>query len=165
MSSHRAAGGPWSWLAAAGFVAVCFAAAAIGQIAISGDRYEWYARLAKPSFTPPGWLFGPVWTALYVSMGLAAWLVWRRRGSAAVGLPLGLFAVQLALNAAWTPLFFGLQRPAVAFADIVALWAAIAATTWAFFRVSAPAGWLMAPYLAWVSFASVLNFAIWRMNL
>jgi tryptophan-rich sensory protein len=146
------------------FVAVCFAASGIGQLFGRAGTGAWYRELQKPSYTPPGWLFGPVWTALYIAMGLAAWLVWRRRGFRAAAVPLGLFALQLALNAAWTPLFFGLQRPFVAFVDIVALWVAIVLTAWCFFRASPAAGWLMMPYLAWVSFAAVLNAALWRLN-
>jgi tryptophan-rich sensory protein len=153
-----------SLLAAVFFVAVSFAAAGVGQLAGPAGGGAWYRQLDKPAFTPPGWVFGPVWTALYLTMGLAAWLVWRRRGSADMRLPLGLFGVQLALNAAWSILFFGLHEPRWAFAELVALWAAIAATTAAFFRVSRPAGGLMLPYLAWVTFAGVLNLAVWRMN-
>lgn len=151
-------------LIAAAFVAVCFLAAGAGQLGGRPGQNEWYAALQKPAFTPPSWLFGPVWTALYVSMGIAAWLVWLRRGFRGGALPLLLFAGQLVLNAAWTPLFFGLQSPALAFADIVLLWGMIAATSVAFFRVRRAAGLLMVPYLAWTSFAAVLNLAIWRMN-
>ena len=151
-------------LIAAAFVAVCFLAAAAGQFGGRPGQNQWYAALQKPAFTPPSWLFGPVWTALYVSMGIAAWLIWRRRGLRGGALPLLLFAGQLVLNAAWTPLFFGLQSPALAFADIVLLSVMIAATTVAFFRVRRAAGLLMVPYLAWTSFAAVLNLALWRMN-
>ncbi|MHB1038308.1 MAG: TspO/MBR family protein [Pirellulales bacterium] len=117
--------------------------------------------LTKPSWTPPGWLFGPVWSVLYLSMAVAAWLVWRK-GNAVM--PLALFAVQLTFNAAWSWLFFGLHSPGMAFIDIVLLWAAIVATTIVFWRRSLVAGLLFVPYLAWVSFAGVLNFGIWRLN-
>lgn len=140
---------------------LCFAAAAVGGLFMPGD---WYAALKKPSWNPPGWIFGPVWTALYAMMAVSAWLVWRRGGFAGQRRALTLFLVQLALNAAWTPLFFGMQRPGVAFAEIVLLWWAIAATLLAFRSVSRAAAWLLAPYLAWVSFASVLNFTLWRLN-
>jgi len=150
--------------AAAAFVAACFVVAGMGSAFTTTGPGAWYATLQKPAFTPPGWLFGPVWTCLYLCMGLAAWLVWRKAGFRRGALPIGLFAAQLVLNAAWTPLFFGLQNPGAAFADIVALWLAIVLTTWAFFKVSRTAGWLMAPYLAWVSFAAVLNLSIWRLN-
>lgn len=125
---------------------------------------EWYATLRKPSWNPPAWVFGPVWTALYTMMAVAAWLVWRRGGWAAQRRPLALFLVQLALNAGWTPLFFGLKSPGLALAEIGLLWLAIVGTLIAFARVSRAAAWLLAPYLAWVSFAAALNFALWRLN-
>ena len=152
------------YLLLAAFVAASFAAAGIGQLLAGGGPGEWYRGLAKPSFNPPGWLFGPVWSVLYLTMGLAAWMVWLGARPGERLRPLGLFAVQLVLNAAWTPLFFGLHAPGLAFAEIVLLWLAVAATTWAFFRVRPAAGWLMMPYLAWVSFAAVLNAALWRLN-
>jgi len=147
-----------------GFLAACYGAAALGNAFSGGLRGGWYDALRKPAFHPPGWLFGPVWTVLYACMGIAAWLVWRRRGLRRAALPLLLFAAQLALNAAWTPLFFGLRSPALAFADIAALWVMIVLTTAWFFPISRPAGWLMAPYLAWTTFAAVLNLALWRLN-
>jgi translocator protein len=113
---------------------------------------------------PPGWIFAPVWTALYTMMAVAAWLVWRQGGWDKQCKPLLIFLVQLALNALWTPLFFGLHRPGVAFAEIVLLWLAIAATLAAFCRVSLIGAGLLVPYLAWVSFAVVLNFTLWRLN-
>ena len=125
---------------------------------------DWHAALAKPSWNPPGWLFGPVWSALYAMMAVAAWLVWKRGGVASQRKALGLFLVQLLLNAAWTPLFFGLHQTGIAFAEILLLWLAIAATLIAFRRVSRPAAWLLAPYLAWVGFAAALNGTLWRMN-
>jgi tryptophan-rich sensory protein len=148
-------------LALAGWVLVCFAATAMGGLFPPG---EWYASLKKPSWNPPGWVFGPVWTALHAMMAVAAWLVWKRGGWAAQRRPLALFLGQLILNAAWTPLFFGLHRPGLAFAEIVLLWLAIAATLVAFRPVSRVAAWLLAPYLAWVSFAAGLNFTLWRLN-
>jgi translocator protein len=142
-------------------IVLCFAVAGLGGLATTPAIPTWYAGLAKPSWTPPGWVFGPVWSVLYLSMAVAAWLMWRK-GNALV--PLALFAVQLALNAAWSWLFFGLHNPGAALVDIVLLWAAIAATTIAFWRRSLVAGLLFVPYLAWVSFAAVLNWAIWRLN-
>lgn len=121
----------------------------------------WYATLPKPSWTPPGWVFGPVWSVLYTLMAIAAWLVWRKTGWQ--NLALGVFAVQLLLNALWSPLFFGLHRPDLAFADLVLLWVAIVATCIMFWRVSPLAGVLFLPYIAWVSFAGVLNFTIMQM--
>lgn len=151
------------WPAAAAFIAAVFLAAGAGQW-LAGEPGQWYRLLRKPFFTPPGWLFGPVWTVLYVCMGVAAWLVWRRDARRGRGVALAAFSVQLALNAAWPALFFGLRSPAIAFADIVALWLAVVWTTWTFFRASRPAGWLMVPYLGWLSFAVALNLAIWRLN-
>jgi benzodiazapine receptor len=148
-------------LAFAGWVLLCFAAAAFGGLFMPG---EWYASLQKPAWNPPGWVFGPVWSALYTMMAVAAWLVWRRGGFVAQRRPLTLFLLQLALNAAWTPLFFGLHWPGVAFAEMVLLWLAIAATLLAFRPVSRIASWLLAPYLAWVSFAAALNFTYWLLN-
>jgi len=140
---------------------VCFAAAAAGAVFMPGD---WYASLTKPSWNPPGWIFGPVWTALYAMMAVAAWLIWKRGGFAAQHRLLSLFLVQLVLNALWTPLFFGLRQPGLAVAEIILLWAAILATLMAFRPVSRTAAWLLVPYLAWVSFAAVLNGTIWRLN-
>jgi tryptophan-rich sensory protein len=146
------------------FVAICFLASGIGQLFTGGEPDGWYRELRKPAFTPPDWIFGPVWTLLYILMGVAAWLVWLRRGNRTVIVALVLFAIQLALNAAWPGLFFGLHNPRLAFAEIVVLWLAIVLTLWTFFRVSKVSGWLMVPYLGWVTFAAVLNMAIWRLN-
>ncbi len=144
-----------------GWLVACFGSALLGAVFMPG---EWYATLRKPPWNPPGWIFGPVWTALYTMMAVAAWLVWKRGGFAAQRRPLMLFLVQLALNAVWTPLFFGLHWTGVALVEIVLLWLAIAATIAAFRPVSRVAAWLLAPYLAWVSFAAVLNFVLWRLN-
>lgn len=152
---------PRQLLALAGWLLLCFGAASLGGFFGPGG---WYDTLKKPSWNPPGWLFGPVWSALYTMMGVAAWQVWRQGGWARQSRPLGIFLVQLALNALWTPLFFGWHLPGVAFAEIVLLWLAIAATMVAFRPVSRPALLLLAPYLAWVSFAAVLNFTLWRLN-
>ncbi len=140
-----------------GWLLLCFAVASLGAIFPPGD---WYASLRKPAWNPPAWIFAPVWTALYAAMAIAAWRVWRRGARR----PLILFLIQLALNAAWTPLFFGLHRPELALLDIAALWLAIAATLLAFHREDRLAGFLFIPYLAWVSFATCLNFALWSLN-
>jgi benzodiazapine receptor len=145
----------------AGWLLLCFSAAALGGFFMPG---EWYAQLQKPSWNPPSWIFGPAWTALYIMMAIAAWLVWRRGGFATQRLALGVFLLQLLLNALWSPLFFGLRNPALAFVDIVLLWFALLATLLVFWRRSRVAGALLIPYLAWVSFASALNFALWRLN-
>lgn len=143
------------------FVLVAEAAGLIGLF-FMGSIDSWYATLQQPAFSPPSWLFGPVWTILYALMGIAAYLVWRQgeRGK----LALRLYWMQLVANAVWTPLFFGLHSLVWAFADILLLLVLILATTVAFARVSRAAALLMLPYLAWVCFASVLNFAIWALN-
>ena len=148
-------------LALAGWLALSFCAAAMGAFFLPG---EWYAGLKKPSWNPPNWIFGPVWTALYTIMAVAAWLVWQRGGFAGQRVALALFLLQLLCNALWSPLFFGLKHPALAFADIVMLWLALSATVVAFWQVRPLAGGLLVPYLAWVTFASALNFALWRLN-
>ena len=154
----------YPWLGLIVLLVVCFAAAGIGGAVTTPKIATWYAALAKPSWNPPNWIFGPVWSVLYLCMAIAAWLVWRQGGLAGAATPLALFAVQLVLNLAWSWLFFGFQNPGLAFVDIVLLWAAIAATMVAFWVRSAIAGILFVPYLAWVSFATVLNFVVWRLN-
>jgi tryptophan-rich sensory protein len=143
---------------------ICFAAAGIGRAVTTPKIGTWYATLAKPSWNPPNWVFGPVWSALYFCMAVAAWLVWWQGGFSEATLPLTLFGVQLVLNVLWSCIFFGLEMPGFAFAEVLLLWAAIAATMVTFWPRSMIAGLLFVPYLAWVSFASVLNYAIWRLN-
>lgn len=143
-------------------IAACMSAALVGSLWTTPALVPWYAGLSKPFWTPPNWLFGPVWTALYLMMAVAAWLVWRRIGPASV--PLALFLVQLLLNVAWSGIFFRLRSPGAGFADIVLLWLAIAATVVTFWRVAPVAGGLLVPDPLWVSYASALNFSIWRRN-
>lgn len=145
-------------------LAVCFAAAGLGGLATSRSVRTWYQKIERPGWTPPDWLFGPVWTVLYATMAVAAWLVWRRAGWTGARAALALFAVQLFLNAGWSWLFFGLQSPGAALAELVVLWCAIVATVVAFWRVTPAAGLLLLPYLLWSTFAAALNLAIWRMN-
>ena len=146
-------------------IVVCLCAGLLGSFFTAGSIPTWYAGLQKPSFNPPNWLFAPVWTTLYILMGIAAYLVWRKGWSApAVKPALLIFAVQLALNVAWSVIFFNFHSPFYAFLEIILLWAAIVLTIIVFFLVSSPAAWLLVPYLLWVSFASVLNFMIWRLN-
>jgi len=133
-------------LSLAGFVALSFAAPAVSAILSVSGPGDWYRALNKPWFNPPGWIFGPVWTLLYCAMGVAAWLVWRKGNAHALALPLGLFLLQLVLNALWTPLFFGMHRPGLALIDIMAMWVAIGATTVAFYPVSRMAAILFIPY-------------------
>ena len=133
--------------------------------ATSGGVSTWYPTLVKPPFNPPAWIFGPVWTLLYITMGVAAFLVWRQ-GLAAEGvrLALAVFIIQIALNGLWSILFFGLQAPGWALVEIILLWLAIVATLVLFWRVVPAAGLLLIPYLAWVSFATVLNASLWWLN-
>ena len=151
------------WLALTAFILASFAASAIGASTGTGNS-PWYQSLARPDWTPPGWLFGPVWTALYFAMGIAAWLVWRRAGLRGARTALILFAVQLVLNATWTPVFFGAQRLDLALVVIIALDLAVLATALAFRRHDRRAAWLMVPYLAWLLFASALNTAFMVLN-
>lgn len=145
----------------AAWLILCYGAAALGARFLPG---AWYAALAKPAWTPPNWVFAPVWTALYGMMAVAAWLVWRRHGFAGARGALALFLVQLGLNGAWSFFFFGLQRVGLALADIVALWIALLLATIAFWKRRRSAAALLAPYVAWVAFAMALNLEIWRLN-
>jgi len=140
-----------------------FATAAIGVIA-SASASAFYAELARPSWAPPGWMFGPVWSTLYALMGVSAWLVWRACGFARARTALVLFFAQLAANALWSWVFFVWRRGGFAFAEVLVLWCLIVATLIAFRRHSAVAAALLLPYLAWVTFASALTFAVWRLN-
>ena len=156
--------GAGQWLGLAFFVGMSFAAAGVGSLFTTPAIPGWYESLRKPAWTPPNWLFGPVWSLLYLAMGTAAWLVWRGRGFTGARLALALFFAQLALNALWSILFFGRRSPGAALVEIVFLWALIFATMAAFWRLSRAAGWLFVPYLWWVTFAMFLNHAIWRDN-
>jgi benzodiazapine receptor len=150
-------------LGLAAWLAVTFIAAATGSIA-SIHAKSFYAQLARPEWAPPAYVFGPVWTVLYVLMAVAAWLVWRSNGFKTARTALSLYVIQLALNALWSWLFFAWHLGAQAFADIVVLWILILITLIAFWRQRALAGWLMVPYFLWVSFALVLNYSIWQLN-
>jgi tryptophan-rich sensory protein len=158
------AGRPRSGLALAAFIAVAQLAGLIGRPFTDTSAGSWYDRLDKPPFNPPGAVFGAVWTTLYVLMGVAAWLVWRQPPSAHRRRALGLFAVQLVLNAAWAPIFFGAHAPGWALGEIVVLLAAVVATVATFRRVEARAAALLLPYLGWVAFATVLNAAFVALN-
>ncbi|MCD7059922.1 TspO/MBR family protein [Pelagibacterium xiamenense] len=143
------------------FLGACFLAAATGAFFRPGT---WYETLVKPDWRPPNWLFGPVWTVLYIAMAVSGWLVWREAGFSGATGALFVYAVQLLLNGSWSVLFFGLHRPDLALAEIVLLWLAIMLTIVLFWPISMVAALLMVPYALWVGFASVLNFAIWRLN-
>jgi translocator protein len=146
-----------------GWMTVSYGAAAIGAAA-SVAAGSFYASLVRPGFAPPASLFGPVWSLLYTLMGIAAWLVWRRRGFRGARAGLTLFLVQLAANALWSWLFFGWRQGRLAFVDILLLWILILATTVAFWRASRLAGALLIPYLLWVTFAAFLNYSVWQLN-
>ena len=150
-----------SILGLAGWIALCFAAAALGARYMPGP---WFEQLKKPPWNPPNWVFGPVWTLLYTLMAVAAWHVWGEGGWKAQGIALSLFLAQLLFNGLWSWLFFGLKSPGLAFADIAALWITLLVTVLAFWSVKPVAGLLLTPYLAWVTFATALNFSIWQLN-
>lgn len=143
---------------------LCFGTQGIGWLLTAAAVREWYPDVRKPSWTPPDWLFGPVWALLFLLMAVSARLFWGRAHGRTLRVGLGLFLGQLALNALWSGLFFAARSPGVAFAEIVVLWAAIAATLMTFGRVSAAAAALLVPYLLWVTYATALNGAIWAMN-
>jgi translocator protein len=163
-STSRTTSSAGTWLVLAAFLAASFVVAAVGGMFTAAAMPEWYMTLAKPAFNPPSWIFGPVWTALYIMMAVAAWLVWKASGFRGAAAALTVYGVQLGLNLAWSGIFFALRSPGWALVEIVVLWLAILATAVLFFRHSRAAGWLLMPYLLWVSFAAVLNGAIWRLN-
>lgn len=144
---------------------LCFAAAALGSVFTMPAITTWYATITKPVFSPPNWIFGPVWTLLYICMAIALWLVWNtktKKKEKQAGEK--YFYAQLALNSLWSILFFGLHAPLLAFAEIIVLWIMIYLTIKNFFAVSKNAGWLLIPYIAWVSFASILNLSVAILN-
>lgn len=145
------------------FIAINFAVSALGGWATAASVGTWYPTLAKPAFNPPNWIFAPVWSALYLMIAIAAWRVWRRGGGEA-RLALTVYAVQLALNLSWSFVFFGARLIGPALAVIAALLAAILANAFLFWRIDRVAGALLVPYAAWVSFATLLNAALWRLN-
>lgn len=146
------------------WVVITFSAAGIGSVFTRKTVENWYVGISKPEWTPPNWVFGPVWTTLYLMMAFAAWLVWRNRRLSDVRTTLSIFALQLMLNAFWSVAFFGLKNIGLALIDIVFLWLAIGATITLFLKVNRLAGWLLIPYLLWVTFAGILNLKIWTMN-
>lgn len=146
-------------------IIICQGAGFLGSLATMPSIATWYKTIAKPSFNPPNAVFGPVWITLYALMGVALFLIWKR-GTATAGVKSAmiLFFVQLVLNTLWSVLFFGLHQPMWAFIEILVLWLLILLTLIAFWRIALPAGLLLVPYFLWVSFASALNLAIWRLN-
>lgn len=142
-------------------IIVCQLAGAIGAIFTTPAIKGWYAGILKPSFNPPNWIFGPVWTTLFLLMGIALFLVWKKE---AKSYAIKIFGIQLVLNILWSVLFFGLKSPGAAFVEIIILLIAIYFTIREFNKISKPAAWLMAPYFLWVSFATILNYTIWFIN-
>lgn len=146
-------------------IIICEAAGLLGSVFTFSVIPTWYASLVKPPLNPPSWIFGPVWTTLYALMAIAAFLVWQKRAQEKkADEALRVFALQLTLNALWSILFFGMQRPGLAFLEIILMWLAIVWTMIMFYRISKPAAYLLVPYILWVSFASYLNFALWFLN-
>ena len=153
------------WWGAIPFVLVCELAGAVGALTTSTGSSSWYQELVKPAFQPPSWVFGPMWTLLYALMGIAAWRIWRLGMSKrSVRRALALFVVQLLLNAAWSPVFFGAHEIGIALGILAALWLVLLWTLLAFWRLDRPAAWLLVPYQAWATFALVLNAAILHLN-
>jgi tryptophan-rich sensory protein len=152
------------WISLIFWIGICFAVAAVGGHWTAGEIPNWYQTLRRPTFAPPNWVFGPVWSLLYLLMSLAAWTVSQSEASPVRTWGLALFAVQLALNLAWSWIFFRQHAIGAAAVEVVVLWCSIGATTLIFHGVAPTATWLMVPYWAWVSFASALNIAYWRLN-
>ncbi len=147
-----------------GFLVLCLAISAIGGWVTADSVGTWYRTLQKPVFNPPDWVFAPVWTLLYLMIALAGWRVWRRAGLSGARAGMVAYSAQLALNLAWSFLFFGGRMIGIALAEIVLLFVAIGVNAVLFWRTDRLAGWLLVPYAAWVAFACVLNFALWRLN-
>jgi tryptophan-rich sensory protein len=150
-----------NWLLLIAFVVICELVGISGSVFTVRAIPSWYARLKKPTFSPPNWIFGPVWTILYALQGIAAYLVFQQTG---IGTPFASFILQLLLNACWTPLFFGAKKIGTALAEIIVLLIFVILTTILFFSINAIAGWLMVPYAAWSAFATLLNYKLWRLN-
>ncbi len=146
------------------FVIISFSAGMIGNIFTSDVSFEIYKNLVKPNFAPPSWIFEPIWTTLYLLIGVAAFLIWREGANKNVVLAMTMFFVQLFLNAIWTPVFFGFGERLIAFYVIIVLWVIVLITTIFFFGIKKVAGYLFLVYLLWISFALVLNYSIWRLN-
>lgn len=151
------------FLGLAGWLSASFIAGGIGGLA-SVNAAGFYGALVQPTWAPPAWLFGPVWSVLFVLMGVSAWLVWREHGFRGASAALKLYAAQLIANALWTWLFFGWRQGALALTEIAVLWLLIAGTIVMFWRLNRVAALMLVPYLAWVSFAAALNFSLWRLN-
>jgi len=152
------------WISLLGWMVLCFAVGGVAGASTAGDVDGWYRTLARPSFAPPNWVFGPVWTLLYAAMAVAVWRVGLAVPSPMRNWALALFLAQLAVNFAWPWIFFRFHALGAGLVEIVLMWILIAVTIWLFSRVSPLAAWLMTPYLAWVTFATALNAGFWRLN-
>ncbi len=152
------------WLSLLGFLVLSFAIEIVAGLWTSSSVGTWYTTLTKPAWTPPGWIFGPVWTLLYIGIAVAGWRVWRERDSEAVKGAMTCYGIQYVLNLAWSGLFFGLRNPAFGLIDIVLLLILVAMTIRLFLRIDRAAGLILIPYFLWVAFATALNFSIWRLN-
>ena len=154
------------WFKLAASIVLCQLAGVIGSVFTFSSIPNWYAGINKPDFNPPNWVFGPVWTSLYTLMGVSLYIVWSKGlKNKKARTALIAFGAQLVLNSLWSVLFFGLQNPFLAFVEIILLWVAILISLVLFYRISKTAGLLLVPYLLWVSFAALLNFSIWQLNL
>jgi tryptophan-rich sensory protein len=166
-TSYRGRNARPNWSVLAAFIASSAGAGALGALfspAVSGSANHWYATLAKPAWAPPNSWFAPLWTVLYVMMGTSAWLIWRERYHRGRNAALAAYTLQILLNAAWSPLFFGARNIGAGLFVSVALWSSIAWTMREFAAVKAAAAWMLAPYLIWIGFASALNLALWKLN-
>lgn len=152
------------WIVLGAWVLLCLIVGGAGSWFSRAALADWYPVLRKPDLNPPNWLFAPVWTILYLVMGVAAWMVWRAFPAAHVVIALLIFVIQLALNFLWNIIFFAWRRPDAAFIDLLLMWLAIVATIIAFAAIRPLAAVLLVPYLAWVTFAGYLNGGIWRLN-
>ena len=146
-------------------IIICQLAGIVGSIFTSPNITTWYASIVKPAFNPPNWIFAPVWTTLFLLMGISLYLIIKEKQTPKIRLAEGIFAIQLILNIIWSVLFFGLNNIGAAFAEIIILWIAIAATIYYFYKISKPAAYLLVPYIAWVSFATILNYSIFMLNI
>jgi benzodiazapine receptor len=165
MSSKRSdIGTGWDILALVLFVGLCLGVGGLGGAVTAESVNTWYPTLNKPSFNPPNWIFGPVWTTLNILMGVAAWRIWRAADRDTARGPLAVFALQLAVNLGWSVAFFGLRNPGLAVIVVLALDLLVLVTVLMFRRIDGLAAWLLVPYLAWISFATLLNVTIWRLN-
>jgi tryptophan-rich sensory protein len=145
-------------------IVICQLAGIIGSLFTISSITSWYAKLYKPTFTPPDWLFGPVWLTLYTLMGISLYLVWNEKSKGKIKIPLAMFSIQLVLNTVWSIMFFGFQLIFYGLVEIIIMWIFIALTMFSFYRVSRKASLILVPYIAWVTIATLLNYFVWVLN-